>query len=67
MPALIFNSRKVMPEKPKFYLWPKKMKMHFLPPVKITPTDTVESVKENLFAIMSAYYAANEEGVGYRV
>jgi 1-acyl-sn-glycerol-3-phosphate acyltransferase len=59
MPALIFNSRKVMPEKPKFYLRPVPMKMHFLPPVKIKPTDTVESLKENLFAIMSRYYAAN--------
>jgi 1-acyl-sn-glycerol-3-phosphate acyltransferase len=59
MPALIFNSRKVMPEKPVFYLWPHPMKMHFLPPVKITPADTVESLKEKLFTIMSAYYLAN--------
>jgi 1-acyl-sn-glycerol-3-phosphate acyltransferase len=59
MPTLIFNSRKVMPEKPVFYLWPNRMKMHFLPPVNITATDTVESLKENLFAIMSTYYAAN--------
>lgn len=59
MPALIFNSRKVMPEKPKFYLWPNRMKMHFLPAVKITKEDTVESLKQHLFTIMSTYYAAN--------
>jgi 1-acyl-sn-glycerol-3-phosphate acyltransferase len=60
MPALIFNSRKVMPEKPVFYLWPCPMKMHFLPAVKITKGDTVESLKQHLFATMSAYYAANK-------
>jgi 1-acyl-sn-glycerol-3-phosphate acyltransferase len=59
MPSLIFNSRKVMPEKPVFYLWPNRMKMHFLPPVKIKDGDTVESLKENLFTIMHTYYAAN--------
>jgi 1-acyl-sn-glycerol-3-phosphate acyltransferase len=59
MPTLIFNSRKVMPEKPVFSLYPHRMAMHFLPPVKITPTDTVESLKENLFKIMSDYYAKN--------
>lgn len=61
MPALIFNSRTVMPEKPAFYLWPKKMRFHFLPPVKINAEDTVESLKENLFTIMSEYYAANNK------
>lgn len=59
MPALIFNSRKVMPEKPSFYLWPCKMRFHFLPPVYITKEDTVISLKEKLFTIMSTYYAAN--------
>jgi len=61
MPALIFNSRKVMPEKPVFSLFPHRMGMHFLPPVKITPQDTVESLKATLFAIMSSYYAANQQ------
>lgn len=61
MPALIFNSRKVMPEKPVFSLYPHTMGFHFLPPVKIASTDTVESLKEKLFGIMSAYYAANSK------
>lgn len=56
MPALIFNSRKVMPEKPKFSLFPHRMGFHFLPPVKVNPTDTVETLKEKLFTIMSEYY-----------
>ena len=56
MPALIFNSRKVMPQKPVFSLFPHVMRMHFLPPVAIRPTDTVESLKQQLFTIMSEYY-----------
>ena len=59
MPALIFNSRKVMPEKPVFSLFPHRMAMHFLPPVNIAPDDTVESLKQTLFTVMSNYYAAN--------
>lgn len=59
MPALIFNSRKVMPEKPKFSLFPHLMGFHFLPPVKINANDTVEILKEKLFTIMSDYYAKN--------
>ena len=59
MPALIFNSRKVMPEKPKFSLFPHRMGFHFLPPVKINQTDTVEMLKQKLFSIMSEYYVKN--------
>ena len=59
MPALIFNSRKVMPEKPKFSLFPHRMGFHFLPPVKVNQTDTVEMLKEKLFSIMSEYYVKN--------
>jgi len=57
MPALIFNSQKVMPEKPVFSLFPHRMKMHFLPPVIVAEAATVEELKEKLFSIMSAYYA----------
>ena len=60
MPALIFNSRKVMPEKPTFSLFPHPMGFHFLPPVAIQPTDTVESLREQLFATMTAYYINNK-------
>ncbi len=59
MPSLIFNSRKVMPEKPFFSLFPHKMGMHFLPPVYIKEGDTVESLKEKLFGIMTDYYVKN--------
>ncbi len=59
IPALIFNSRKVLPVNSKFLLIPHVLKMHFLPAVHIEPDDTVESLKEKLFILMSSYYAAN--------
>jgi 1-acyl-sn-glycerol-3-phosphate acyltransferase len=59
LPALIFNSRKVLPVNSTFMLMPHVLRMHFLPAVKINADDTVESLKEKLFAIMSNYYAAN--------
>ncbi|MFT3934066.1 MAG: lysophospholipid acyltransferase family protein [Chitinophagaceae bacterium] len=61
LPALIFNSRKVMPEKPVFSLFPHRMKMHFLPAIAIKEDDTVESLKARLFQIMSDYYVANDK------
>ena len=62
MPSLIFSSRKVMPEKPVFSLFPHSMRFHFLPPVKINAGDTVESLKQKTFDIMSAYYVENNNG-----
>jgi 1-acyl-sn-glycerol-3-phosphate acyltransferase len=59
IPALLFNSKKVMPINTGFFIWPHALEMHFLPPVQITEADTVESLKEKVFAIMSTYYAVN--------
>jgi 1-acyl-sn-glycerol-3-phosphate acyltransferase len=59
LPALIFNTRKVLPPGKVFYFWPSKMELHFLPPVEISNTDTIEALKYKLFTLMSSYYAAN--------
>jgi 1-acyl-sn-glycerol-3-phosphate acyltransferase len=59
IPAIIFNTKKVVPADKPFYLIPRKLKMHFLPPVAIGETDTIDSLKEKLFGIMSAYYLTN--------
>jgi 1-acyl-sn-glycerol-3-phosphate acyltransferase len=60
MPALIFNSRKTLPPEQFFSLIPHKLSMHFLKPVYINDGDTVESLKQKVFEIMSAYYLANK-------
>ena len=61
IPAIIFNTKKVLPADKIFYLWPHKMSIHFLPAVKIQFTDTIESLKKKIFEIMSDYYESNEK------
>ncbi len=57
LPALIFNTKKVLPSDKTFFFWPSKMELHFLPPVFINKTDDFERVKQNLHTIMSKYYS----------
>lgn len=54
IPALIFNTAKVLPRKP-FFFWPGKVEMHFLPPLTVEGK-TVQVLKEEAFAVMNAYY-----------
>ena len=60
IPAIIFNSRKAMPLHKSFYLKPHPLAMHFLEPVLIRESDTVESLKEKLFEIMKNYYLTGQ-------
>jgi 1-acyl-sn-glycerol-3-phosphate acyltransferase len=59
IPALIFNSRKVMPTGRSFYLSPHRLAMHFLDPIAPQPGESVESFKQKVFIIMRDYYTAN--------
>ena len=57
LPAVIFHSRKVLPPHKKFFFWPHKIEMHFLPP--ISPVGmTVESLKQEVFERMREYYSS---------
>jgi 1-acyl-sn-glycerol-3-phosphate acyltransferase len=55
IPALIFNTKKVLPPG-QFYLHPAKMELHFLPPVKVSKTENYEFLKEKIHRIMTEYY-----------
>ena len=59
LPALIFNTKKVLPFDKMFFFRPSKMELHFLPAVAINKTDDFETVKQNLHKIMSEYYVAH--------
>ncbi len=59
IPAVIFNSRKVIPSGKTFCLLPHPLAMHFLPPVNVEADDEAESLKEKVFAIMESYYVKN--------
>lgn len=58
LPALIFNTKKVLPPGKTFYFWPAHMELHFLPPVIINKTDNVDIVKAMLHKTMADYYTA---------
>ncbi|MEO6327353.1 MAG: lysophospholipid acyltransferase family protein [Ginsengibacter sp.] len=58
LPAIIFNTKKVLPSGKLFYFWPSKMELHFLPPVPILNSDNAEELKLKLFELMSSWYTA---------
>lgn len=61
IPALIFNTRKVLPPGKSFYFHPAKMEIHFLQPVKVEAGDNYELLKEKVHRIMSDYYLQHQK------
>ena len=55
IPALIFNTKKILPPGKSFYFRPTKMEIHFLPPVSPQEED-YELLKEEIHQIMSNYF-----------
>lgn len=59
LPAVIFNTAKVLPVGKLFFFWPVKIEMHFLEPV--SPENmTAEELKLKMFGIMENYYATHK-------
>ena len=58
VPAIIFNSRKIMPPDIAFFFRPCPLYIHFLDPVTAAPEESVESLKKRVFSIMWDYYTA---------
>lgn len=58
LPAVIFNTRKILPPGKKFYFRPGKMEIHFLRPVPVSPGDSYEELKEKVYKIMSDHFSA---------
>jgi 1-acyl-sn-glycerol-3-phosphate acyltransferase len=58
LPALIFNSSKVLPRK-TFFFWPAAIGLHYLPPVNPNDFPSAEKLKEFVFNLMKEYYVAN--------
>jgi 1-acyl-sn-glycerol-3-phosphate acyltransferase len=55
MPAVIFNTAKVLPVTKTFFFWPAKIKMHFLEAVQVDNL-TTDQLKEKVFVLMRDYY-----------
>ncbi len=59
LPAIMFNTNKVLPTGKTFFFWPSKMEIHFLQPYAIDNADTFENVKQKMFVLMSEYYTTH--------
>ena len=59
VPALIFNTKKIMPSDKIFFLLPHVIEMHFLPP-EPPGALPVPALKQKVFETMKAYYLAND-------
>jgi 1-acyl-sn-glycerol-3-phosphate acyltransferase len=60
IPALIFNTRKILPPG-KFYFRPGRMEIHFLPEVKADEESDYQLLKEKVHRIMSDYFAKHSK------
>jgi 1-acyl-sn-glycerol-3-phosphate acyltransferase len=59
IPALIFNTRKVLPATKAFYAMPHPIAIHFLQPYYAEPDESVDAFKQRIFNVMSEYYTSN--------
>ena len=55
IPALVFNTNKVLPAHKPFYVAPHRLEMHFLAPVEVKGK-TVSDLKQEVFDLMWNYY-----------
>jgi hypothetical protein len=59
----IIQYKGILPDRPKFWAWPKRIHIHFLDPV---PTEgmslrQVEELKNKVHGIMESYFVNNRE------
>ncbi|MBS1665443.1 MAG: 1-acyl-sn-glycerol-3-phosphate acyltransferase [Bacteroidetes bacterium] len=59
IPAVLFNSRKVMPASKPIYFRPSLLSMHFLDPITPLPGESVDQLKDRVFLLMHDYYLAH--------
>jgi 1-acyl-sn-glycerol-3-phosphate acyltransferase len=60
IPAVIFNTKKVMPLNKTFYFWPHRLQLHFLEAIPAEGL-TATQLKEKVFKVMKAYYEATSD------
>lgn len=60
IPAILFNTKKVLPLNKTFYFWPHKLEIHFLEPVKVNESKNYSELKERVFVMMKEYYEKHQ-------
>jgi len=58
IPAVIFNTRKVLPAGKGLFFCPHRLEMHFLAPVE-TANKTTDQLRDEVFRIMTDHYKGN--------
>ena len=61
IPAIMFNTKKVLPMGKTFYFWPHKVEIHFLPSVPINKEGSFTALKEKVFTVMKDYYVSKAD------
>jgi 1-acyl-sn-glycerol-3-phosphate acyltransferase len=59
IPAVIFNTKKVLPLHKTFYFWPHRIEMHFLEEIPVA-NQSADEMKSRVFEVMKAYYEKYE-------
>ncbi len=62
IPAVLFNTKKVLPQHKTFFFWPSKIEMHFLDPIETgsLQIEDTKQLKEQVFELMWKYIEANK-------
>lgn len=60
MPAVIFNTAKVLPADKTFFFWPVKVRMEFLEPIP-PETYNIEELKDEVFMQMTEYFVKHKD------
>lgn len=58
IPAVIFNTKKVLPPGKFFYAMPNVLSIHFLPAVRLGENESADSLRDRVREIMSNYYTS---------
>ncbi len=59
IPAVILNSRDVLPADKPFFLSPRRLDIHFLEPIVAKAGETTQSYRERVFEIMKNHLISN--------
>ena len=61
IPAVIFNSKKVLPPDQGFYMDPHPLSIHFLEPIPVLAGDTAETLNVKCFETMRDYFVRHQK------
>ncbi|HEX6847678.1 MAG TPA: lysophospholipid acyltransferase family protein, partial [Chitinophagaceae bacterium] len=60
IPAIMLNTKKVLPMGKPFYFWPHKLEIHFLPAVPVNEGESFPALKEKTFTIMEDHFVSHQ-------